>query len=330
MDVMMNDTATKSQRRFAQFAWTVLGANVIVVLWGAFVRATGSGAGCGSHWPLCNGEILPRAPEIETLIELSHRLTSGVALIMVVALAPWAWRAFPRGHRVRKAAMVSLLLMIVEALIGAGLVLLELVATNVSVARAYWMAGHLINTFLLLGALTLTAWWGSGQPGVRLRGQGGQLITLALALLGVLILGASGAITALGDTLVFQAGISPEDSPIVAALVDLRVYHPLLAFGVGGLLLLAGWTVWQTQPDGQTRRLALWLGGLYAVQLIAGAINVVLKAPVAMQLIHLLLSDLIWILLVLLAASALAERAPSTADAGRAAAPLAGQGLASG
>lgn len=326
----MNDTATKSQRRFAQFAWTVLGANVIVVLWGAFVRATGSGAGCGSHWPLCNGEILPRAPEIETLIELSHRLTSGVALIMVVALAPWAWRAFPRGHRVRKAAMVSLLLMIVEALIGAGLVLLELVATNVSVARAYWMAGHLINTFLLLGALTLTAWWGSGQPGVRLRGQGGQLITLALALLGVLILGASGAITALGDTLVFQAGISPEDSPIVAALVDLRVYHPLLAFGVGGLLLLAGWTVWQTQPDGQTRRLALWLGGLYAVQLIAGAINVVLKAPVAMQLIHLLLSDLIWILLVLLAASALAERAPSTADAGRAAAPLAGQGLASG
>jgi heme A synthase len=303
---------------------------VIVVLWGAFVRATGSGAGCGSHWPLCNGEILPRAPEIETLIELSHRLTSGVALIMVVALAPWAWRAFPRGHRVRKAAMVSLLLMIVEALIGAGLVLLELVATNVSVARAYWMAGHLINTFLLLGALTLTAWWGSGQPGVRLRGQGGQLITLALALLGVLILGASGAITALGDTLVFQAGISPEDSPIVAALVDLRVYHPLLAFGVGGLLLLAGWTVWQTQPDGQTRRLALWLGGLYAVQLIAGAINVVLKAPVAMQLIHLLLSDLIWILLVLLAASALAERAPSTADAGRAAAPLAGQGLASG
>ncbi len=51
-----------SQAWFSRYAWGVLLWNVLVALWGAYVRATGSGAGCGSHWPTCNGEILPRAP----------------------------------------------------------------------------------------------------------------------------------------------------------------------------------------------------------------------------------------------------------------------------
>ena len=294
-------------RGFARFAWGVLTFNVLVVLWGAFVRATGSGAGCGSHWPLCNGEVLPRAPRVETLIEFSHRTTSGIALILVVALAVWAWRAFPRGHHVRRAALASLVLMIVEALVGAGLVLLELVAHNVSVARAYWMAGHLINTFLLLGALTLTAWWAGNRPPMRLRGQGALTPALLAAAAGVLILGASGGITALGDTLTLGAGISPEESPLVATLVELRVSHPLIALLVGGLLALAAWTARRTRPGGQTTRLTHLLGALYALQLLAGTVNVALKAPVAIQLTHLLISDLIWITLVIWAASALAR-----------------------
>ncbi|HXF61689.1 MAG TPA: COX15/CtaA family protein [Caldilineaceae bacterium] len=294
------------QSRFAPFAWGVLAVNVLVILWGAFVRATGSGAGCGSHWPLCNGQVIPRPERLETLIELSHRASSGVALLLVVALALWAWRAFAPGHRVRRAAWASLALMIVEALIGAGLVLLELVAANVSVARAYWVAGHLINTFLLLAALTLTAWWGSGQPGVRLRGQGAGVALLAAALLGMLILGASGGIIALGDTLVLTAGISPDSSPVVAALVDLRVYHPAIAFGVGGLLALAAWRALRSHPSPQVRRLVWALAALYVGQLLLGALNVALLAPVPLQLLHLLLADLIWIVLVLLAAAALA------------------------
>jgi heme A synthase len=296
-------------RRFARFAWAVLAFNVLVVLWGAFVRATGSGAGCGSHWPLCNGEVLPRAPRIETLIEFSHRLTSGTALILVVILAVWAYRVYSRGHHVRKAALASLLLMLVEALVGAGLVLLELVAHNVSVARAYWMAGHLINTFLLLGALTLTAWWAGNRPPMRLRGQGALAPTLLAAVIGVLILGASGGITALGDTLTLGAGISPDDSPLVATLVELRVSHPLIALGVGGLLALAAWMARRARSDGQSVRLTNLLGALYGLQLLAGTVNVVLKAPVAMQLIHLLISDLIWITLVVLAAAVLARPA---------------------
>ena len=189
---------TKMQlTRFAKFAWFVLGLNLLVIVWGAFVRATGSGAGCGSNWPLCNGEVIPQAPAIETVIEFSHRISSGLALISVVVLLVWGFRAYPRKHPVRLGALLSMILMIIEALIGAGLVLLELVAYNVSVARAYWMAGHLINTFLLLATLTLTAWWASGGERLQLRRQGGVLVMLVLSFIAMLILGASGAVTAL-------------------------------------------------------------------------------------------------------------------------------------
>ena len=294
-------------RRFAAFAWGVLAYNVLVIVWGAYVRATGSGAGCGSHWPLCNGEVLPRAPQLETIIEFSHRMTSGIALLAVAALVPLAWRAFPRGHRVRTMSLVSLGFIIFEALLGAALVLLEYVAENASVARAYWVAGHLINTFLLLAVLTLTAWWGGGAPPIRLRGQPRMLVgTLLAALVGMLLLGASGGVTALGDTLVLTAGITPEESPLVATLVDLRIYHPLLSIVVLALILLAVYTVRSLRPSATANRLAWVLAGIFVLQLILGAVNVALKAPVAIQLVHLLVSDLIWIALVLLAANALA------------------------
>lgn len=297
-------------RRFATYAWGVVGYNVLVILWGAFVRATGSGAGCGSHWPLCNGVMIPRAEQVETLIEFSHRLTSGLALLAVFALIPLAWRAFPRGHRVRKLAVISVIFIIVEALLGAGLVLLEYVAHNASIARAYWMAGHLINTFLLLAVLTLTAWWGGNAPGIRLRGQPPLLVgTLAAALVGMLILGASGGVTALGDTLVLQAGLTPESSPVVATLVELRIFHPVIAFAVGGLILLAAMTVRSRRPSPQVTRITTWLLAAYVLQLMLGAINVVLKAPVFMQIAHLLVSDILWILLVVLAAQGLAKEA---------------------
>src|SRR6185436_16260081 len=143
--------------------WT-LGCNLVVILWGAVVRATGSGAGCGSHWPLCNGVVVPQAPSTATLIELTHRITSGLALVMVVVLAVACWRALPRGHAGRRAAMAALVLIVVEALIGAGLVLFELVGSDASAARAAYMGLHLAVTFFLLGSLALTAWWADEAP----------------------------------------------------------------------------------------------------------------------------------------------------------------------
>ena len=189
--------------------------------------------------------------------------------------------------------------------------LLELVAYNVSIARAYWMAGHLVNTFFLLAAITLTAWWASGGAKLRLRGQGALPWVFGLALLSMLILGASGGITALGDTLVLNAGITPEESPVVAQLVSLRIYHPLIAFMVGAVLIVAAVMAVRRHPAPTTRRLALALGALYVVQLMLGALNVALKAPVWLQLVHLFMSNLIWIALVLLAADTLAEEVPA-------------------
>src|SRR5690606_17211640 len=200
-------------------------------------------------------------------------------------------------------SLVSLAFIIFEALLGAGLVLLEYVAANASIARAYWVAGHLINTFLLLAVLTITAWWGGGAPPIRLRGQPALLLaTLVVALVGMLILGASGGVTALGDTLLLTAGITPEESPLVATLVDLRIYHPLLAFVLGGLILWATWAARTQRPSSAVSRSVVtrigWvLIGSYVLQLLIAAMNVALRAPVAIQLIHLLVSDVIWIAL---------------------------------
>jgi heme A synthase len=299
---------------FARYGWGVLGYNLLVILWGAFVRATGSGAGCGSHWPLCNGELIPQAPAVETLIELSHRMSSGIALVLMVVLLWWAMRAYPSRHRVRIGAVYSMVFLLLEALIGAGLVLFEYVAANVSLARAYWMAGHLINTFLLLAALALTAWWATGGSALRVRGQGliGWLLGIALA--SMLLLGADGGITALGDTLVLTAGISPAESAIVAGLVNLRIYHPILAIVVGLWVMLTARVVIAVRPGWATQRFGRWVIGLFVGQLLLGALNVALKAPVWIQLTHLLLADTIWITLVLLAAAALAQSTVPMAD----------------
>ena len=299
-------------RRFARYAWGVVLLNIGVIVWGAFVRATGSGAGCGDNWPLCQGEVIPRPESIETVIEFSHRVTSGLALLTVVVMLIWAFRAFPRGSVVRKGAIASMVFMILEALIGAALVLLEYVAFNVSVGRAIWMGGHLINTFLLMAALTLTAWWAQGGQPLRLRNQGAVGWTLLAAVVGMLVLGVSGAITALGDTLVLTGGISPAENALVATLVELRIFHPMIAFVVGALVGLAAWVVMKRRPGHTTQRLGRLIIAIYIGQLLVGSLNVALKAPVWLQLVHLAITTMIWILLVILAAAALAASEPVT------------------
>lgn len=300
--------------RFALYAWAVLVYNLGVIVWGAYVRATGSGAGCGSHWPLCNGAVVPRAERIETLIEFSHRVSSGLALLAVIGLIIWAFKAYGQGHPVRVGASFSMLFMITEALVGAGLVLFELVADNTSLARAIVMALHLINTFLLLGALTLTAWWASGGRPLRWQGQGALGWLLGLALAALLLLGANGGITALGDTLYPAAslaeGLQQKFSPTAPILVRLRLLHPLFAITVGVYLIAVGAYGQSRRPSSLAKSWWRLLTGLYLVQLAAGAINVVLLAPVWLQLVHLLLADLIWIALVLLVSTLLAQPAP--------------------
>ncbi|MFO7681550.1 MAG: COX15/CtaA family protein [Chloroflexota bacterium] len=299
------------QKRFAAFAWALVVYTILVILWGAFVRATGSGAGCGAHWPTCQGEVLHRPESIETVIELTHRLMSGVYGILVLALLVWAFRVFPKGGLVRKTAVLTLLFTITESLLGAGLVLFELVAYNVSAMRAFAAALHLVNTFLLLGFVTLTAWWGSGFPGIRLQAQGRLIWLLALALFSILVLSAAGAITALGDTIFPSAtlleGIRQDMDPAAHFLVRLRVWHPVLAVLSSVYLLYMVGHLSGKRPFPLVKRFGAGVRIIVLTQLAVGVINVILLAPIWMQMIHLLLADLLWISLVLLSASALAE-----------------------
>ena len=301
---------------FAKYAWSVLGINITVILWGAYVRATGSGAGCGSHWPLCHGEAIPRSPGIETIIEYAHRLSSGLALLAVVLMFIWARRTFAAGDAVRTGATLSLIFIISEALVGAGLVLFEWVAFDDSIERVISMAVHLVNTFLLLAALTLTGWWASGGRWLRIAGSGAIGWFLGVAFIGVLLLGVSGAITALGDTLFpsesLASGIQQDFSPTAHFLIRLRVWHPLLAILIGTYVIILAIGISLHSSDRTQRRLAVGLCLVVAGQLFAGLINLVLLAPVWMQILHLLLADLLWILLVGFAASTLSKETGST------------------
>ncbi len=291
---------------FRRYSALVLWAVIAVILWGAYVRATGSGAGCGSHWPTCNGEIIPRAPSTATIIEFTHRATSGVSFLMVVAQLVWALRAFPRGHAARRGATWSMIFMVTEALVGAGLVLFEMVAGNKSVARGAWMIAHLGNTFALLASLVLT--WAAAAP-PRLAGAFRPRTTALLAggAVALVLVGASGAIAALGDTLFpassLAAGWEADFSSAAHLFVRLRVLHPVLAIATGVLLLASAGVVTGQQNPPATRRLAVTVVVLVLAQIAAGFLNLVLLAPIAMQLVHLLLADLLWLAVVLLTAA---------------------------
>lgn len=300
-----------TKARFQTLAWAALGITLAVILWGAFVRATGSGAGCGSHWPTCNGEIIPRPKTLETIIELTHRLTSGVILVVVLVELVWAFVAFPKGHLVRKGASMSAFLMVTEALIGAALVLFELVAHDKSVARAAWMSLHLVNTFFLVAALTVTAFWSRGEAKLRIQGARSVEGIVILGGIGTLVVGVSGAITALGDTLftapTLARGIADDLSPAAHFLQQLRVLHPIAAVLVAVFLLYARGAIVRRRPSPDARRASIALAALIVTQLGLGFLNLALLAPVWMQMIHLLVADLIWVTFVLLSAAALSE-----------------------
>lgn len=286
-------------RKYSLF---VLIYNIFVILLGAVVRATGSGAGCGSHWPSCNGEVIPTAPEIETLIEFSHRITSGLSLLFILILFIWVFKSYDRGTKARIAVTFVAIFLILEALIGAGLVLFELVGDNSSVLRAIIIALHLVNTFLLLGSnAMLYEWIKYGAPQKLIISKNGRQIFILIVLL-FLVLGASGAITALGDTLF------PSDSLVEGLeqdfrgenfLLQLRVYHPMIALAIGMVFYIIYKNFLSKSKNQRMNKYFKILIGIYLGQLVLGVVNVLLLAPVWMQLIHLLLADVIWIFFVL-------------------------------
>ncbi len=325
-DTSSADTTTKSgdQRDgthassdLRRFAWFVLVYNVLVVLWGGIVRATGYGAGCGDHWPLCNGVAIPQSPQFHTIVEFTHRLMSGASLILVAILLIWTWRATRRGHLARWAAVAAMVLVLNEALLGALLVLLRLVAHNESAARGVYLSFHFANTLLLLAALALAAEFLSRpRPRSTTTLRRGMLAIPILGILATLLVGVSGSLAALGDTLfpsTSLAGAFHQDfSSTAPLLLRLRWVHPVSACIAGAFIAWLLVQSFRRAASPQIRRLGIAVLCTLLLQTLLGIADVLLQAPTWLQIVHLLGADVFWICLVLLTASyCLIEKSPT-------------------
>lgn len=297
--------------KFAKFAWFTLAYNILVILWGVFLRASKSGDGCGQHWLTCHGEIIPSAPELKTIIEFSHRLTSGIAFLVVLALVIWAFRQFKKGDILRKTAFISFIFIITEALVGAGLVLTGNTATADTAARPFWAIGHLINTFILLTFLSLTAWYASDGKRFSWKISRKSLLLFGIAVLGILFVGMSGSLAALSSMLfpseTLAEGIAKDFSETSSILLRLRISHPIISIAISVYLFFLATWISKSSEDEWTKKWSGYLVLLLFVQIIFGGLTLVMFAPILMQIGHLLLADLIWISFVLMAVCYSAE-----------------------
>jgi heme A synthase len=298
----MQLSGTAGRRWFAVFAWAVLAYNIPVILWGAYVRVSFSGDGCGAHWPFCAGQVLPQHMAAPMLIEFTHRMMTSVDSLAAIVLCVWAFRVFPKGNAVRKYALWSLAFLFVEALLGAGLVLLRYVAHDQSAGRAVYLSAHLTNTMLLLGAFTMTAWL--AQTNTEHVHWENISRTFALSLLVTIIVSITGSVAALGDTLFPAAslaeGMQQDFSSGSSLLLRLRMFHPVVAILGAAYLLWAASNALKFEDRPESRKAGMRVMALIVLQILAGAVNLSLMAPVWMQLFHLLMADALWIAVVVM------------------------------
>jgi cytochrome c oxidase assembly protein subunit 15 len=289
----------------ARFAWATLCCNVAVVLWGAYVRASGSGAGCGNKWPSCNGEVLGMSARSQTIIEFTHRMTSGIVLLMVASLVAWCWRVTSRRDWARYSAILAAVFLANEALLGAALVLLDHVAQDRSGGRVLFLCLHFGNTLLLLATLSLTAaWLSEGGGSFSLVRNPLEIVSIGAGLLAVMLIGITGAVAALGDTLFpatsLRSSLMQDFTPAAPALLHFRLLHPAVALIAGAY---AVWVIGKTST--RSARLgpsAMSLIIVFMAQVGLGLLNVLLLTPVWLQILHLFVADVFWILLVLASA----------------------------
>jgi heme A synthase len=306
-----------THNRFATYAWLVLAYSILVILWGTVVRATGSGAGCGDHWPLCGGRLFPHAAQVATLIEFAHRLTSGLVVLLVAGLVYLAFRRFSTRHPARRYAVAALFFTVMEGLLGAALVLFGQVGDNTSASRVFLLSLHLVNTFLLLASIALTAQsatanrkddWNLIVPS-RSPGRG-LYIAYGLGLAGTLAIAVSGTIAALADTLFHATSLGQAfqwdfSGTAASPILRIRIIHPILAVVIGTFLLVLAVHPLLAPAPRAARRMAPYLLLLVLFQFCLGTLNVLLLSPLWIQVVHLLTADLIWVTLVLLSAAVL-------------------------
>ena len=290
-----------------RFAWAVLVYFVAVILWGALVRATGSGAGCGDHWPLCNGTMIQHSPRVDTIIEFTHRVTSGISFFSAVGLMVWTLMGTVRGHLARAASVAVVVFTLIEAILGALLVKLGLTAQSQSPLRAPYLALHLTNTLLLLAVLTLTAHFLSRAHGytrrtIRIVAPAGATAVIAT----ILIVGVTGSLAALGDTLFpassIGAALAQDFSATSGWLLRWRWTHPTIAFIACVFLIWLLARASRHSYHWDNRKLSALVMILLVAQYLLGVLDVILLAPVWLQVVHLLGADVLWAALVVLTA----------------------------
>jgi heme a synthase len=307
---MSTDNKVRTFRRAA--LWLLL-YTLLVILWGAWVRISHSGDGCGDHWPLCNGEFIPGTstfvPAKKTWVEYTHRLMSGSFGLIVIWFFWRAKKTFPKKHPACKAATAVLIFMITEALLGAKLVLLGLVMKNDSPLRAFTMSAHMLNSLLLVASVALM--WELGRAGAwqrrefsdtqKLLRKAKQWVRLMLGLF--LVLAISGAIASLASTLFpsesLLEGLSKDFSPDSHYLIRWRVLHPFLGVVLGGGLSLTAWLVSQMSEETILKQASLRLAAITTFAVIFGCLTLLSLAPSWMKLTHLLIAHTLWITVVL-------------------------------
>ncbi len=309
-------SVARETRRVARFAWVVVGYFIFVVLLGAVVRATDSGGGCGASWPLCNGDFFPHHPRLATVIEFTHRSTSGICTVLLIGLAAWTFWATPRGHRARKAVSWAGFFLVTEALLGAALVLKHWVESNVSTGRTIAQSIHFTNTLLLMASLALTAWFlrDESLDPESSSGSASQVPKAAAwtAAAATVVVGATGALAALADTLfpspTLAAGMAQDFAAGAPILVRMRWLHPtaaLISLVCVGLLVRAA-----VKSRGEWDGVSKLIVGLLGLQFVLGGADVLLLAPTWLQVVHLLGADLYWVALVVLAGRVIWPRVP--------------------
>lgn len=274
------------------YAAFVVAFMVLVIVEGAVVRATGSGNGCGNHWPLCNGEIIPHHPRIATVIEYVHRSLTGVCTWFVVALIAWVFLVRGKGDIARQAVVWTGVLLLTEGALGAVLVKGGYVERNASAMRVVVQCIHFSNTMALLAAMTLTWWWlGEREPTVL---DARSRMVVWIALTGTMVVGATGSVAALADTLFpatdLKLALTQDYAMGAPLLVRMRWLHPAASVIALACAVWIGYTL--------RARIARWVLGLILLQIVLGLADVLLLAPTWMQALHLAGADAYWIALV--------------------------------
>ncbi len=267
--------------------------SVFSIIAGAIVRATGSGDGCGASWPTCNGEIIPELDTPSELIEFSHRSVSGVLLIITLIIFVKSFK--DEVPTLQKKIIWSLtFFVLLEALIGAVIVIYEWVGMNSSVPRIIAVPLHLVNTFGLLGAYTLLFHLTrNSKTTLNNFFDRGFKIGLFLFLLS----GATGSIAALADVIFpsesFITGLAEDFDTNSEILTRLRILHPIVASALS-LYLYSEANRLQNEYQVITKNIKL----LILLGVLLGVSNVISNIILPLSILHLLMADLLWILYV--------------------------------